>query len=105
MHTQASKQQAHLRTKIMREEATETNTNMQRTQMWVLPSERGLRPNYGSMTGDKVKDARTNAWAHLVSNVKGTIKTPVQINQDVNMYVTEMSHGKALDMQIDQVHA
>mmetsp|Transcript_75863 Transcript_75863/g.222377 ORF Transcript_75863/g.222377 Transcript_75863/m.222377 type:complete len:296 (-) Transcript_75863:172-1059(-) len=61
-------------------------------QSWVVPRKRGLTPNYGSMIGDaSANAARTDKWAHLVSDVNSRAKTPVQISQDCNVYVTEIS--------------
>jgi quercetin 2,3-dioxygenase len=63
-------------------------------QSWVTPRSRGLRPNYGSMIGDDTAaTARKNQWAHLVSDVTGSVKTPVQINQDCNVFVLELTPG------------
>jgi len=46
------------------------------------------------MVGDDSAAAnRKNQWAHLVSDVKGGKATPCQINQDCNMYVTELDAG------------
>mmetsp|Transcript_17596 Transcript_17596/g.44463 ORF Transcript_17596/g.44463 Transcript_17596/m.44463 type:complete len:273 (+) Transcript_17596:225-1043(+) len=71
-------------------------------QMWVIPATRGLKPNYGSMHGNNVAAMRKNAWAHLVSDVKNkATTTPVEINQDCNMYVTELTNGSSLDFKVD----
>jgi len=61
-------------------------------QTWITPRARGLRPNYGSMVGDaSAGAARRNQWAHVVSDVDSqAVRTPVEINQDCNMYVTEL---------------
>jgi len=60
-------------------------------QSWVLPRSRGLPPNYGSMVGDEAADAqRRNQWAHLVSDVRSSSRSQVQINQDCNVFVTEL---------------
>lgn len=60
-------------------------------QSWIVPRSRGLPPNYGSMVGDEVAAARRlNQWAHLVSDVQSSASTPVQINQDCNVYVLEL---------------
>jgi redox-sensitive bicupin YhaK (pirin superfamily) len=51
-----------------------------------------LKPNYGSFAGNE--EMRTNRWAHLVSDVNaGDIKTPIKINQDANILVSELSQG------------
>jgi len=63
-------------------------------QSWILPRSRGLPPNYGSMVGDEVAaTSRRNQWAHLVSDVQSGDSTPVEINQDCNVYVTELDAG------------
>eukprot|EP00802_Teleaulax_amphioxeia_P025728 Tamp_26633.p1 GENE.Tamp_26633~~Tamp_26633.p1 ORF type:complete len:287 (-),score=8.55 Tamp_26633:26-799(-) len=46
-------------------------------QMWIVPSARGLTPNYGSACGSDI--VRTDIWAHMVSDVKSQNKTPVKI--------------------------
>jgi hypothetical protein len=52
----------------------------------------GLPPNYGSMRGDGVD--MTDKWTHLVSDVENDVSTPVKINQDANIYVSELGPGK-----------
>lgn len=72
-------------------------------QSWVVPRKRGLAPNYGSMQGDAAAaEARKDRWAHLVSDVAARAKTPVQINQDCNVFVTELGPGMAAPpLQLD----
>eukprot|EP00240_Pyramimonas_obovata_P015601 CAMPEP_0118936394 /NCGR_PEP_ID=MMETSP1169-20130426/18693_1 /TAXON_ID=36882 /ORGANISM="Pyramimonas obovata, Strain CCMP722" /LENGTH=265 /DNA_ID=CAMNT_0006879635 /DNA_START=163 /DNA_END=960 /DNA_ORIENTATION=+ len=61
-------------------------------QMWFTPSRRGLQPNYGSMRGDQVN--RKNQWALVVSSVEDTGNpAPIKLNQDINMFCTEMDQG------------
>lgn len=68
------------------------DTPLRFIQMWITPSQRGLRPKYGSMVGDdKAAKDRKDKWAQIVSNVSGKVSAPVQINQDCNMFVTELS--------------
>lgn len=64
-------------------------------QSWVVPRKRGLAPNYGSMRGDAAAEAaRRDRWAHLVSDASSSrAKTPVQIGQDCNVFVAELSPG------------
>lgn len=70
--------------------------------MWIVPAARGLTPNYGSMHGDKMEASRKNVWAHLVSNVKDkSTKTPVEINQDCNIHVTELAEGNKVDLNLE----
>eukprot|EP00302_Diacronema_sp_CCMP2436_P003922 CAMPEP_0179854370 /NCGR_PEP_ID=MMETSP0982-20121206/9897_1 /TAXON_ID=483367 /ORGANISM="non described non described, Strain CCMP 2436" /LENGTH=151 /DNA_ID=CAMNT_0021740251 /DNA_START=408 /DNA_END=862 /DNA_ORIENTATION=+ len=62
-------------------------------QMWIMPRTRGIKPTYGSTTTEP--EARRNQWAHLVTdNAKGG--APVTIDQDVNIYVSEIDPKTAL---------
>jgi quercetin 2,3-dioxygenase len=67
-------------------------------QMWIVPSARGLTPNYGSAHGADI--VRSNVWAHMVSGVKSNSRTPVKINQDANLYVSELSPGNVLELTL-----
>ncbi|KAJ1476572.1 RmlC-like cupin domain-containing protein [Baffinella frigidus] len=69
-------------------------------QMWIVPKERGLSPNYGGMHGSEVEKDRQDKWAHIVSDVKHPGPVPVKINQDCNMWVTELGAGKTLDLEL-----
>lgn len=63
-------------------------------QCWIEPRHTGTKPNYGSMFGDaKAAQERFGHWAHLVSDVHAKGRTPVQINQDCNVHLTELSPG------------
>jgi redox-sensitive bicupin YhaK (pirin superfamily) len=64
-------------------------------QSWVMPRSRGLNPKYGSMPGNEEAAAvRNNNWAQLVSDVETSTRTPVKINQDCNVFVTELDSGR-----------
>jgi redox-sensitive bicupin YhaK (pirin superfamily) len=68
-------------------------------QTWIVPSERGLKPNYGSCSGSA--EGRKNKFQHLVSNVKdSTTSTPVQINQNVDAYASELDLGSTITMNL-----
>ncbi|KAL7533259.1 hypothetical protein ACHAXR_005130 [Thalassiosira sp. AJA248-18] len=75
-------------------------------QTWIVPRTTGLVPNYGSFDpdGESGKNVCTanNQWRHLVSDVQdGSTDTPVQIEQDANLYVAEMDRdGLSLDFQL-----
>lgn len=75
----------------------EDETPLRFIQSWIVPRERHLPPNYGSMVGDAAAAAsRRNQWAHVVSDVRRReAATPVQINQDCNVFVTELDTGAA----------
>eukprot|EP00968_Pinguiococcus_pyrenoidosus_P026092 scaffold7052_cov254-Pinguiococcus_pyrenoidosus.AAC.97 len=71
-------------------------------QTWITPRARGLEPNYGSMRGEDVEQARQNQWAHLLSdNQDAESDTPVKIAQDCNMYVSEMEPELALSVPVN----
>jgi quercetin 2,3-dioxygenase len=81
-------------------------------QIWMTPRMRGLPPNYGSGQGSAEK--RLNQWsvllpltlrlivarAHMVSDVTGSLDTPVKINQDANIFVTEVTSGGSSSLTI-----
>jgi redox-sensitive bicupin YhaK (pirin superfamily) len=57
------------------------------------------------MSGEGKLDSRLNQWAHLVSGMIGASasdETPVKINQDVNMYVTELDEGGSLGFTLQK---
>jgi len=63
-------------------------------QSWVLPRRSNLPPNYGSMCGKEVEESRQNQGAHLVSDTQNIdVTTPVKVNQDINVYVTELEEN------------
>lgn len=64
-------------------------------QMWIVPRKRMLKPNYGSACIDPAARAGGN-WAHLVADVENadsSVTSPVRVNQDVNIFVTEAPEG------------
>eukprot|EP00602_Paraphysomonas_sp_CaronLab_P012784 CAMPEP_0185042184 /NCGR_PEP_ID=MMETSP1103-20130426/42201_1 /TAXON_ID=36769 /ORGANISM="Paraphysomonas bandaiensis, Strain Caron Lab Isolate" /LENGTH=186 /DNA_ID=CAMNT_0027582207 /DNA_START=191 /DNA_END=751 /DNA_ORIENTATION=+ len=67
-------------------------------QIWINTRTRGLTPNYGSAAGDS--SLRTNKWHHMVSDVGSPAETPIKINQDTNIYVTEISKDEKVTMQL-----
>jgi len=66
-------------------------------QIWINTRTRGLKPNYGSARGSI--ESRTDQWSHLVSDVRDAAQTPVKINQDANVLVTEGSNAVSLHIQ------
>lgn len=69
-------------------------------QMWFVTRQSGLKPNYGSMRGDPKK--RRNQWQHLVTDVRNQDEdsVPIRINQDVNLFVTDMTANQALPYRV-----
>lgn len=58
-------------------------------QCWISPDRRGYEPNYGQYDGDA--GGRLDKWQHLVSPSGHQTHTPVQVHQDIHMYVSELS--------------
>ena len=71
-------------------------------QMWLVPNAGGLAPNYGSHVTDS--SSRADKWCHVVSPVTGAGPAggtaPVQINQDANIRVAELSPGFTLPLSV-----
>eukprot|EP00540_Astrosyne_radiata_P004279 CAMPEP_0116869078 /NCGR_PEP_ID=MMETSP0418-20121206/27558_1 /TAXON_ID=1158023 /ORGANISM="Astrosyne radiata, Strain 13vi08-1A" /LENGTH=279 /DNA_ID=CAMNT_0004505131 /DNA_START=67 /DNA_END=906 /DNA_ORIENTATION=+ len=68
-------------------------------ETWINPSARNLTPDYGSCEGSA--EERKNRLQHLVSNAKDpSTSTPVEINQDIDAYATELDLGKKVQLNI-----
>lgn len=67
-------------------------------QLWITTRKRGLSPNYGSYIGNSL--ARTNQWEHIVSDIESKFKTPIKINQDANIFVTEVDPNGTKEVEI-----
>jgi redox-sensitive bicupin YhaK (pirin superfamily) len=86
---------------VMHSEFNHGDEPLRFIQTWIVPSERGLKPNYGSCSGSA--DGRKNKFQHLVSNVKDTsTSTPVEINQDVNAFASELDLGSKITMELPE---
>jgi quercetin 2,3-dioxygenase len=84
---------------IMHSEANEGDTPLRFIQSWVVPSSRGLKPNYGSFNA---QECQRNVLRHMVSPVNNsTAAAPVAINQDANMYTAELELGTTVTHNID----
>jgi len=70
--------------------------------IWINTRTRSLRPNYGSASGDA--EARKNAFQHMVSDVSASEQadTPIKINQDSNIFVSEMEPGTITSFIVKQ---
>ncbi|MDR7855782.1 pirin family protein [Tissierella sp.] len=67
-------------------------------QIWILPSEKGLKPSYGDYRF-KWED-RKNKWLQIVSSVEGN--APIKIYQDANIYVLELDKDKEIEFKVDE---
>jgi quercetin 2,3-dioxygenase len=62
-------------------------------QTWIVPRDRGLKPNYGSYQANH--ELKKNQLQHLVGNVNDdTTSPPVKINQDINAFAAELEAGQ-----------
>eukprot|EP00190_Bangiopsis_sp_CCMP1999_P001237 CAMPEP_0198727748 /NCGR_PEP_ID=MMETSP1475-20131203/4992_1 /TAXON_ID= ORGANISM="Unidentified sp., Strain CCMP1999" /NCGR_SAMPLE_ID=MMETSP1475 /ASSEMBLY_ACC=CAM_ASM_001111 /LENGTH=269 /DNA_ID=CAMNT_0044489871 /DNA_START=81 /DNA_END=890 /DNA_ORIENTATION=- len=87
-------------TGVMHSEFNDSPTDPLRfIQMWIVPSKRGLKPNYGSSRSSD-PCSRRDKWDHLVAPVGGQTKAKAQVNQDVNMYVTELSQDAKIALPL-----
>lgn len=65
-------------------------------QIWIFPDADGYPPQYGDY---RFKwEERKNQWLHFVSGKDGS--APIQMNQDVNFYVTELDPDKKIDFEV-----
>lgn len=88
-------------TGIYHSEHNDGDTSSRFLQIWLLPDEKGLTPNYGDYRFQW--EDRKNKWLQIVSSVKGD--APIKINQDANIYVLELDQGKEIDFKVGQGRA
>eukprot|EP00808_Paulinella_micropora_P019238 g67826.t1 len=69
-------------------------------QIWIQPAKRNLKPQYGSFSGGLRE--RLNQWQHLVGPSIAGAKAggAVRINQDANLYLSELQPGKDLELSV-----
>jgi redox-sensitive bicupin YhaK (pirin superfamily) len=79
-----------------------TESPLRFIQIWITTRQRGLKPNYGSAPGSV--EERSNRFAHLVKDVKDTAPSsaPIQINQDANIYVSEITSGNTVEFVVKE---
>ncbi len=65
-------------------------------QIWILPDKKGYAPNYGDYMFDW--ELRQDKWFAIVSSQSGD--APIKINQDVNIYVLELSDSKEIEFVV-----
>lgn len=84
-------------TGVLHSEYNMGNETARFLQIWIFPDKKGLKPNYGEFKFDW--DERKNKWLHIVSRIDGNAE--VKINQNVNIYVSELDENKELDFNVD----
>lgn len=65
-------------------------------QIWIIPNEKGVTPNYGDYKYNW--DDRVNKWLQIASGNKGN--SPIKIHQDANIYVIALDKGKEIDFEV-----
>lgn len=82
-------------------EANDSETEPLRfIQMWIVPRKTGLKPNYGSYQGRGAEE-RKDKWVHMVAPVESAGDAKAKVNQDVNIFVTELSEAeKKIDLPL-----
>lgn len=85
-------------TGITHSEMNEEDEETHLIQTWIIPQEKGLNPQYGSMVFEP--EERLNRWLHLVGP-KGS-GSHINIYQDASLYAAEIDAGKKLDFNLTQ---
>jgi quercetin 2,3-dioxygenase len=65
-------------------------------QIWILPDQKGLPPNYGDMRFEA--ESRHNKWLNIVSGSQGN--APVKIHQDASIFVLELDEGSKIEFLV-----
>ncbi|MBU5312791.1 pirin family protein [Tissierella carlieri] len=65
-------------------------------QIWIIPNEKGLTPNYGDYRFQW--EDRRNKWLQIVSSTEGN--APIKIYQDANIHVLELEKNKEIDFKV-----
>lgn len=87
-------------TGIRHSEDNEGDVPLRFIQTWVVPEGLHLTPNYGSYNGEEGKEERKNKLQHLVSSAMVPC-APVQVNQDIDGYASEMDLGQKISYELD----
>lgn len=83
-------------TGILHSEFNHTNDTLRFLQIWITPAQKNLTPNYGDY--DFPWDKRCGRWLLIISGVNGS--APVQIHQDVQIFVAALETGASLDYEL-----
>lgn len=81
---------------VMHSEYNHGSVDLRLLQIWILPPFKNMEPLYGSHRF--IEEERKNRWLHMVSSLEGS--APIQIHQDVNIYVSELHKNKQLTLNI-----
>lgn len=85
-------------TGITHSELNEGDEAIHLIQTWILPQEKGLKPQYGSKTFEP--EERLNRWLHLVGPKESG--SHINIYQDASLYASEITSGEKLNFDLPQ---
>ena len=86
---------------ITHSERNEGDDEVHLIQTWILPSQKGLDPKYGSKVFKK--EDRHNRWLHLVGPENSSAN--IHIYQDASMYASEIDAGKTVEFELQKGRA
>ena len=76
-------------------------------QMWLVPRQSGLRPEYGSLAamGEGAAAAPPNTWRHLVGDADqpvapGAEAPPIRIHTDANIFTSTVGEGEGTPLEL-----
>jgi redox-sensitive bicupin YhaK (pirin superfamily) len=79
----------------------DSNNPLRFIQIWITTRQRGIKPVYGSAVG--TESDRMNKWAHIVQDRQDSNNNcPIKINQDANIFVSEVEPGKVVCIDIKE---
>jgi len=84
-------------TKVVHSEYNNAKEELHLYQIWILPNQKGLTPNYGDMMFDKSE--RDNKFLHIVSNQNKDGK--IFINQEADIFVGEFDKNQEIEINLD----
>lgn len=85
-------------TGIYHSEHNDSDSMLRFLQIWILPDEKGRTPQYGDY--EFPWEDRVDSWLQVVSGQNGV--APIKINQDANIYVTEVSKDKKVGFSVEK---
>lgn len=85
-------------TGVFHKEQNLSENPMRLLQLWIVPDKKGYQPDYGDVLF--TEEDRKNQWLWIASNKESS--APVKVNQDVNLYVTELDKGRELLFEVEK---
>jgi len=81
---------------IYHSERNQNDSPLRFLQIWITPRARRLTPSYGGFDGttEAAREARRNKLSWLVSDAASSRPAPVKIQQDANIFVSELDPSR-----------